>query len=239
LSGLFYKLGKKIGKGLVKSKTYYKYLLGNDKESAGAEYLFGSKIARQIIKENVISKNRDHKRQINELGQRLASHLKNKYYKFRFFIIKSKDVNAFAVPGGFIFITSSLYNQIKSRPDELAFVFAHEIMHIILKHPIKKILSNYSSRAIGRLLNKGGSLGILINQIITSLFKNTYSRDKELEADSKATRLMQAGNYQPSAAISLLGRLKQGSIDVPVYNYFSSHPNIDDRIKNINELLSE
>lgn len=239
LSGLFYKLGQKIGKGLIKGKTYYKYLLGDDRESIGAESLIGSKIAGQIIKENAISKNREHNRQINRLGQVLASHLKNKYYKFRFFIIKSKDVNAFAVPGGFIFITSSLFKEVKSRPDELAFVFAHEIMHIILKHPIKKILSDYSSRAVGKILNKGGSLGILMNQIITSLFKNTYSRDKEFEADSKAIKLMQACNYEPSKAISLLGKLKKRPVEVPAYNYFSSHPDIDDRIKNINGLLSE
>jgi len=112
-------------------------------------------------------------------------------------------------------------------------------MHIILKHPIKKILSDYSSRAVGKLLNKGGSFGILMNQIITSLFKNAYSRDKEFEADSKAIKLMQACNYEPSKAISLLGKLKKRPVDIPVYNYFSSHPDIDDRIKNINELLLE
>lgn len=235
MTDLFYKLGRKIGESIIKGKTYYKYLLGSDKEAVGAEYLIGSRIAGKIIKDNKIQKNKQDNRLINQIGGNLTARLKNKYYRFKFTIIESSDINAFAVPGGFIFITSALFEKIKHKPDEIAFVFAHEIMHIILKHPLKKIMSDYSAKAMGNLINKSGSMGMILNQIVTNLFTSTYSRDKEIEADLRALHLMKSAGYELKGAQQLLLKLDNQTGKKSEYNYFASHPPINKRVENVDK----
>lgn len=235
MSGIFYKIGKKIGQGLIKGQTYYKYLLGDDKEAAGAEYLIGSKIARKIISDNAINNQEKHTQFIEDIGQNLVSQLDKNYFDFNFYIIETSDQNGFAIPGGFVFITSGLYNQIRGHEDEIAFVFAHEIMHIMLKHPLKKIITNYSGKVLADLLSKNSSLGMVFNKLIKDLFISTYSRDKEYEADKKALQLMYRAGYQPDAAQKLLTRLSDENREGNI-TYFSSHPATDDRIARLERI---
>ena len=110
----------------------------------------------------------------------------------------------------------------------------------MLKHPFNRIVADFSSQVVSNLITRGGALSALAKKMLSDLLQKSYSRDKEFEADRLAVRLMYSAGYNPLASKVLLGRLKKHSPeDIPIYNYFSTHPSIDDRIKRIDDLIVE
>ena len=235
---LFYKLGRKFGSSLIKGKWYYKSVFGSDEDAIQAEYLVGGQLARDVLKQMPLTKNPAKQDLVKKIGFQLCQKLTNKQRKYQFLVVSGSEVNAFALPGGFIFITDSLLDQEELKEDEIAFVLAHEILHVILKHPFNRVLAEFSSQFIANVVVKGGALGALAKKALTDLLSKSYSRDKEFEADRYAVRLSYSAGFNPHGAKQLLARLKGFSPeDIPVYNYFLSHPAIDERINRINLLI--
>ncbi len=205
-----------------------------------AEYVVGKQLAQNVTQEMKVITEPVVQQIVNDIGEQLRKRVHNKQRTFQFHIAASSDINAFALPGGFMYITQGLYEQIANQHDEIAFVLAHEMMHVVLKHPMNRILANYSVQMISNIVIKGGAMGMLARQIVGNLLNNCYSRENELEADNYAVRLMYAADFDPHSAKTLLARLKQTSPeDLPVYNYFLSHPAIDERITAIQQLIKE
>jgi Zn-dependent protease with chaperone function len=110
----------------------------------------------------------------------------------------------------------------------------------MLKHPFNRIVADFSSNIISNLVTRGGALTALAKKALSDLLSKSYSRDKEFEADSYAVRLMYSAGFKSSAAKILLGRLKEHTPeDLPIYNYFLSHPSIDDRINKIDGVIKK
>jgi len=78
------------------------------------------------------------------------------------------------------------------------------MMHVVFKHPMNKILADYSTQIVSNILIKGGTLGALAKQMLTNLLKSSYSQDKEFEADEYAVRLMYSTNFNPDEAKNLV-----------------------------------
>lgn len=238
MSKFFYNLGRKAGASLMKGKWYYKSVFGSEEESIRAEYSIGKQLALKMEEKIPTTKDQQDNERLNEIGERLCKRLVNKTRKFKFCILSSRDINAFALPGGFIYITRQLYDMIKENPNEVAFVLAHEIMHVVEKHPFDRILSDYSIQIITNIIFKGGPISAIANKAMTSFLRSTYSQDNELEADSYAVKLMYAANFDPLASTTMLCKLKKDSPEkLPIYNYFISHPTIEDRIQKIESLV--
>lgn len=236
----FYKMGKKVGSSIKKSKWYYKSAFGSEDEAIKAEMAVGRELALSMKKEMKVVNNQDFQNIIDEIGAQLYQRVVNKKRRFKFYIIASSDINAFALPGGLIFITDKLFKQIYQSKPELAFVLAHEMMHVVFKHPMNKILADYSTQIVSNILIKGGTLGALAKQMLTNLLKSSYSQDKEFEADEYAVRLMYSTGFNPDEAKNLLKKLKRNSIEKSsIFNYFISHPPIDERIERINTIIKE
>ena len=233
-------MGRKVGTSFKKGKWYYKSAFGSDEEAIRAETAVGKELALNMKSEMEIIKNEHWQVTIDEIGALLCKRVSNKKRKFKFYIISSKDINAFALPGGLIFITDKLFTQINQNRHELAFVLAHEMMHVVCKHPMNKILADYSTQIVTNIIIKGGTLGALAKQMLTKLLKSSYSQDKEFEADEYAVRLMYSAGFNPNDAPFLLNKLKKGSIEKSsVFNYFISHPPIDERSDKIASIIKE
>ena len=233
-------MGRKVGSSIKKGRWYYKSAFGSEDEAINAEMAVGKELALSMKKEMKVVNNQELQNIIDEIGTQLYQRVVNKKRKFKFYIIASSDINAFALPGGLIFITDKLFKQIYQSKHELAFVLAHEMMHVVFKHPMNKILADYSTQIVSNVLIKGGALGALAKQMLTNLLKSSYSQDKEFEADEYAVRLMYSTDFNPNEAKNLLKKLRRNSVEKSsIFNYFISHPPIDERIERINTIIKE
>ena len=157
--------------------------------------------------------------------------MKDPRREFRFCVVPSPLINAFALPGGFVFVTEPLLDLCGADRDEIAFFLGHEIGHILRGHAKDKLTASTFLNAVGaRLPGAGPMLRHIINQ--------GYSRKLELEADREGVRLARAAGFDPHAAIRALSRLSQTSgFDSGTPEYFSSHPAISERVKEIEHYM--
>ncbi len=232
-------LGHKAGPSIRKGKWIYHSLFADKEQAIESEYLVGKELASKVINEYQKVDDDDTRQLISEIHRRLTNCLTNKKRKFAVTAIVSKDVNAFALPGGFIFITQNLLHLLNHDPDQVAFVAAHEMTHVILKHPLNLMLSNYSLQMIEKFVRTRGAVGGLAKQAISGFIRNGYSREKELEADKYGVQLMTYARYKPGAATEVLQKLAELKGDDPDFlNYFSTHPPLNERIGAIREHMT-
>jgi predicted Zn-dependent protease len=157
-------------------------------------------------------------------------------------ILDSDEINAFATPGGHVFITRGLINCTTSE-DTLAAVIAHEIGHIQLQHGLKAIKNSRFTQALlvtgtsaASAAASGYNLSELvdtfsssINEIVTTMVTSGYSRNQEFEADSAALALMSWAVYEPSSLIDMLKVLEKEQGSHPG-GFNNTHPKPADRI---------
>uniref|UniRef100_A0A7C5AMQ4 Tetratricopeptide repeat protein n=1 Tax=Desulfobacca acetoxidans TaxID=60893 RepID=A0A7C5AMQ4_9BACT len=184
---------------------------------------------------------------INRLGQKLVAQLDPNPYQFRFFVLDDPTMNAFAVPGGYIFVTTGFIRAME-REGELAGVLAHEISHIYARHLARQLdkskVVNAATLvgALAAVLLGGAAAGPLLTGTMaageTAMLK--YSRDHEKEADSLGFKWMVRAGYNPRdmmAVFRKLGKLRwfEGG-DLPVY--LSTHPEVDTRLVDLSHQMA-
>jgi predicted Zn-dependent protease len=233
--GKFFRyLGHKAGPSIRKGKWIYNSYFSDKKTALQSEYLVGRELSARINQEMQIISDDKIKRLLSDIGDLLFDCITNKQRRFEFNVVAAADLNAFALPGGFIYITRALVESCHLNRDELAFVMAHEMVHVVLKHPLKRILSNFSFKVIENMLRARGTAGQIAKQTLSSILRNGYSRENELEADLYAVKIMVSAGFDAKGAISLLQHLQPGKEQNPeIFNYFSSHPPLNERIEKI------
>jgi len=148
-------------------------------------------------------------------------------------IIKDKTPNAFAVPGGFFFITEGMLDMCANE-DELAFVIAHETSHAELNHSMNSVISAEGAELFGEA---GKSMGIDTSSIFGAIMAQMrlgYNRDMEGEADARGVEIAAAAGYDPRAALSAMRKLEK-SMD-------KNHSTVgypDDRAALIEEVIAK
>ncbi len=230
-------LGKKSGQVLRRGKWIYKSVLGSEEEAINAEYYVGKEIAVKVKQMNSVDPSPDIQKLLDKIGLQLTNKVKNRYRKFNFSSIISNDVNAFALPGGFIFTTSSILKLCNLNDDEIAFVLGHEIGHIVRWHIFNRTIANSSLNFFSMVSKPGGLVGSLAVRTLNNLMQKGYSRDQEFEADSFGVILMYAAGFNYQASISFFEKLADLHTEKSQYNYFSTHPPIKERIKRVNYII--
>jgi len=186
---------------------------------------------------------------LNLLGQTLAqaSDRPETFGGYHFLILDSDEINAFAAPGGLIFVSRGMLRCCKSE-DAVAAVLAHEIGHIQLRHGIQSIEKSRQTQALTILATEsaknfgGKELSDLtktfegsINDITSTLINNGYSRSFEQQADVAAVNTLSRVGYNPNALVAMLRemekRLKPGGLD-----FAKTHPSPGSRIKDIGSI---
>lgn len=238
MAGFFFQLGKLAGPKVRKAKWIFRSLAGSEAEAIQAEFEFGRDMAQAIVQEMEVDPEPAICRWLQEIGARLARSVKNRDRKFTFHVVRSDDANAFALPGGFIWVTESLIKLCGSDPDEVAFILGHEMGHVIHKHAMDRMMTSSVLDMALHAAPGGLLMRSQLGGVLRELLNKGYSQDQEFDADSLAVRLARIAGYRPTAAIQMLNRLKQQSGELKGFDqYFSTHPPFELRIAKIKRLL--
>ena len=220
-------LGGQSRKPFRQAKWMWSWFAGTEAEAIQAEYEYGRECARQFAAQFPGKAAREKQEVVSAVGSRLADAVKDRSRKFHFSLVRANVSNAYALPGGFVFITEPLVDLCGQDPDELAFLLGHEMGHVIRGHARSQLTARTFLNAVtARLSGAGLMLRQLLNQ--------GYSRDLELEADGEGARLAAAAGFDPRAAARALERLARGaSGNAGLAEYFSSHPPLAERIRKL------
>lgn len=209
--------------------------------STEKEINIGDSIAKSIEKNPEIKLDPDPlmTEHLNEVGRRIANVAERKEVKYTFRVIDKEDVNAFALPGGYVFVFKGLMDKVEG-DDELAAVIAHEIAHVVAKHSIKRLQGSIGYDILRILMIVTGQTNVgdideAFGQLIMS-----YSREDEALADKLAVKYLKEAGFNPSAMISFLKKLQKVNKEEPMrpYTCYRSHPYIADRIRMVKQELT-
>lgn len=238
LEEIFHRAGRSYGTG----KWIFKSFTSNEEEAVEAEYALGRHLALEIKEQMEILRDPVLNDFVGNTASALTQRLTNKQRKFTFRILQSSELNAFALPGGFIFLTDALLRLIENREEEIAFILGHEIGHVVKGHALDRMVANTAIGLIARVGPGRGALGRITKKTLPKLLYSAYSKDQELEADGFGVGIMNAANYDPRGAIRFLVRLSEQrppQCDSILNKYFSSHPKHEIRIRNIRKTIRE
>ncbi len=209
------------------------------------ELALGRQLAIEVRKEARIVDDPIVAEYLNRLGQNLARH-SDVGFPVSFTLIEADDVNAFTLPGGFIFINTGTL-RLSDNEAELASVLAHELGHAAARHATRQATRNdLISAGTLPLVLFGGWTGLLTRQaasLASPMFMFHFSRAFETEADLLGIQYLWSAGYDPSASVDMFERVESTERSHPgsVSKLFRTHPLTSDRIektqKDIDELL--
>ena len=178
-------------------------------------------------------------RYVNLVGQSIVSTSGRRDINFYFSVIDSESIQAFAAPGGYIFVTTGLLDILQTEA-ELASVLAHEIAHVNLKHVLNKVYKPEKSKEtfLNRLFNaKNTTLTVALNEVSDKayeiLFNKGLTEDDEYESDIATIFYLQNTGYNCQAYLDVISRLPE---DTTVHS--KTHPHSQDRINAIKLVFS-
>ncbi len=204
---------------------------GSEDEQIRAEREYGRECARAFALQFRGIASRADQQRVEAIGSKLACAVKDARREFRFSAVESKIANAFALPGGFIFITGSLLNLCNHDSDEIAFFLGHEIGHVLRGHAKDHMTANALLNAVMSRLPAAG-------RMLRHAMDKGYSQMLEFEADQEGMRLAAASGFRAGASVHALEKLAQISPDEGgLAEYLSSHPPVSERIRALEERL--
>ena len=146
--GLFYTLGRIAGVQARKAKWIWQSVAGSEADAIQAERSVGRDMAAALLDETPRDSDQTTQALVDEVGGRLTAVVRNRLHRFQMTAVKADQPTAFALPGGFIFVAGSLVNLCHRDRDEVAFVLAHEMAHVIRRHAIDRLLKQQFMSAV-------------------------------------------------------------------------------------------
>lgn len=209
--------------------------------SGQQEISMGQELSKQVEKQSKVVQDSSINSYVSQIGNRIAKISDRPNLNYTFKVLADSQINAFACPGGFIYIYSGLLKKMDNEA-QLAGVLAHEISHVVARHSVQRLqqvlgMEVLASIALGKessqTTEKVANLGI-------GLISQGYSRQNEFEADKFGTYYMAQAGYNPLGMSELLTKLSQGENGKPsgFEGLFASHPDTQDRIKRIKEQIA-
>ena len=181
---------------------------------------------------------------VNALGRRLAAKAPGEKYPYRFKVVNDRAINAFALPGGPIYINRGVIDAADSE-SQLAGVIAHETAHVALRHGTNQ--ASKASAAQVPLAILGGILGststtAMLAQLGGSFAVNSvllkYSRTAETQADVMGTQILYDSGFDPRAMGQFFEKIEEQQKGSGPVEFFSNHPSPDNRIERVNQEVS-
>ena len=203
-----------------------------------SEIALGKDLDKQIQKDFVLLKDKNMQKRLDTIGKKVASASDRQDLTYTFNIIKEDEFNAFAIPGGFIYVNSGLINA--ANDDELAAVLAHEIGHIAARHSVKRLQANMGYQllvniALGKSTSQAiyEAIGITYNIIALG-----FSRQDEFLADKLSVKYSKAAGFNPYAMVTFFKKLENNKKPGMDLVFLSSHPTIKDRIERVEKEIA-
>lgn len=214
--------------------------------SEGQEIALGQRYNKEILKEMPAYDDPELAQLVQSVGKKLAAHSHRTGLNYRFTIVDSPTVNAFALPGGYIYISRGMLAYLNSEA-ELAAVLGHEIGHVTARHSVRQHSASTTVNVIGAVISIAS--GVPGTDDLTSMAGTAivrgYGREHELEADRLGAQYMARSGYDPEAMLEVIGVLKDQETfekrrareegrEANVYHgLFSTHPRNDTRLQEV------
>ena len=185
---------------------------------------------------------------VEKVGYSLVEHAGPTPFKFKFYVINAPDPNAFAIPGGYIFVTTGLL-VLTENEQEFAAVLSHEISHVTARHVSqliersKRINIASMVAVLAAMLAGGGGAG---SQAAATMAMATaealtlkYTREMEVDADQNSLHYLTKAGYDPNGMITFLNKITRMSLSLApkIPSYLSTHPAMEDRIALLGNLM--
>ena len=214
--------------------------------SESEEIAQGKKYHQSILQQYGVYDDPELQQYVNRIGQNLAKISHRKKLKFHFTVLDSPDINAFALPGGYIYITRGIMAYLNSEA-ELAGVLGHEIGHVTARHSVRQQSGEAVSGVFSVLVaavTGNESLGQASQQLSTGLVRG-YGRKHELEADRLGAIYLHRTGHDPERMLDVIAVLKDQEVyekaqakkqnrEAKTYHgVYSTHPRNDDRLKTV------
>jgi predicted Zn-dependent protease len=208
------------------TKRQESVMYGDDKESS-----IGAGVALQVEKQMKMNMEVDANERAQHILDKIVAVSDRKDLVYTIGVIDEDDMNAFSLPGGYIYLNKGLMDRVKD--DELAAVIAHEVAHVTAKHSMKRLQGAYGATVLQGLAIASGSGAMAAGVGLTSnslLFQN--SREDEFEADRLGVRYMKAAGYDPSKMKTMLQKLLEYQAKQPPrqLSYWRTHPFLPQRM---------
>ncbi|MBU6954861.1 M48 family metallopeptidase [Hahella sp. HN01] len=217
------------------------------------EEKLGKTVFGQYQVENELLESEDGKQAVAALTDPLINAVKDERYTYKVYVSNSSDINAFALPGGYIVINSGLILAADNASEVLG-VMAHEISHVTEQHGVRNIMGAAGTYALAQALfgDVSGLLATVANAA-PLLLNQSYSRGFESDADAKGLELLKRANIDPKGLISFFDKIieeekkrlekieDEDARDLmkDTMGFLSSHPATEDRIADLQERISD
>jgi len=202
------------------------------------EVQMGQEYAQQINAQLPIVQDPELNRYINVLGDSIARLTSRGDLDWHFFIVDAQEVNAFAVPGGFVYVNRGLIQR-ADQMDELAGVLGHEIGHVVRRHTVKQMEKAQGACVLTSICNSQAA-GAAINVAGGALFAR-FSRQDEAEADNEGFKNTVRAGISPVGMVTMFRKLLDERKSRPgaVESWFLTHPLEEDRITAIQTQINQ
>lgn len=202
------------------------------------EVQLGRQYAAEINRELPIIQNQAIHYYINQLGNSIARQVDPRQIDYNFYVVHMDAVNAFAVPGGHIYVTTGLINRTDNMA-ELAGVLGHEVAHVVERHSVERMAKAQQAQlglAVGSILlgRAPSQLEQAAVNVGGSAVFAKYSRDAEREADRDAVAFLVQAGIDPRGLLSFFQELLEEEQSRPgQLAWFATHPGTTERIENV------
>lgn len=216
--------------------------MSKNKYSVSQDVQVGQQAAQQVHQQMPILRDSTVTSYVNRVGQNLVAAIPAEFqqpaFRYTFEVVDARDINAFALPGGPMFVNRGMIEAAKSE-GEMAGVMAHEISHVALRHATAQQTKATSAKStiigLGSILGGailGGQTGAAIGQTIAQGYFTKYSREYETQADILGSQIMARAGYDPRELAAMFRTIaQQGGGGGP--EWLSSHPNPGNREQRI------
>lgn len=206
------------------------------------EIAIGRDVASRLLGAAPLVQNAAMQRYVNQVGRWLAAQSERPDLPWQFGVLDSPNVNAFAAPGGTIFITRGLLEKMRSEA-ELAGVLGHEIVHVLRKHHLKAIQKGAQTALAGdamsaALRDRAGPARDKLIAFGTEMYSRGLDKSDELEADRLGVVIAARGGYDPYGLPTVLQALQaMNAQDSAIALMFKTHPAPDARLEALGETM--
>ncbi len=212
------------------------------------EIAIGEEVAAEVEATYGLYHDADAEERIRRIGATIVPHCDRAHLTYHFAVLDTEEINAFAVPGGFIYVTRGMLDYVAS-DDELAGVIGHEIAHVARRHSAQKIEAITLAIAAGKYLAQRNpdlskiyerESAQIAGQVTAVLLAQGWSRKQEFAADAYGARYMSGANYRARAIIELFSRLDSDFTSGkpgPAARLLSSHPPFNRRIEKLEDVI--
>ena len=231
---LFETIGFRLGRKAAQARNAFDLIGGTEEDSLRAEIRLGRDLAEALLERIPLAEENETTRFAAQIGCWLAANVRERKLPFSVRVTAEREPNAIALPGGSVFMSWPLLEMCHGERDEIAFLVAHEMAHIVRRHALDRIVKDAALSLLLRQTSGRHAASAWLSKAGRQLLGGANSSEDELEADAFAVALVRTAGGDALAGERLLEEVAQRVQSVGIAgDYFATHPPLGERISNL------